>query len=124
MFRIFYNKDRVVKTTAGKAFRRRGESKYEIPLKEVRELEHEKGEVDFEQETVDLKFPADFNANLAIVGARILDPANRNDESIPARAVVGSGPCAKPAVLIALRSAAVHLCARKERLARKRLNVD
>lgn len=64
VFRVFYNKDKVVKTTAGKAFRRRGESKYEIPLKEVRELEHEKGEVDFEQETVDLKFPSDFNTQL------------------------------------------------------------
>jgi ATP-dependent DNA helicase RecG len=64
VFRIFYNKDKVVKTNAGKAFRRRGESKYEIPLKEVRELEHEKGEVDFEQEPVDLVFPDAFDMAL------------------------------------------------------------
>ena len=64
LFRIFYNKDKVVKTNAGKAFRRRGESKYEIPSKEIRELEHEKGEVDFEQEPIDLKFPDDFDLEL------------------------------------------------------------
>ncbi|MCU1272178.1 MAG: dependent helicase RecG [Acidobacteriaceae bacterium] len=91
VFRVFYNKDKVVTTTAGKAFRRRGESKYEIPLKEVTELQHEKGEVDFEQEPVDLKFPDDFNMELVNAFCERLREATNLTQFHPAEEISSRG---------------------------------
>lgn len=64
LFRIFYRPDKVVKTTAGEAFIRRGDEKKKLTTEEVRELEIDKGQLDIEQEPVPLSYPADFDEEL------------------------------------------------------------
>lgn len=64
VFRIYYRPDRVVKTVAGNAFVRIGDSKKKLSEHEVRELEIDKGQVDFELEPCGLKYPSDFDMSL------------------------------------------------------------
>ena len=62
--RVFYREDKVAKTVSGDAFVRLGESKERLRQEQIRELEIDKGQVEFEQEACGLSFPADFNTEL------------------------------------------------------------
>jgi ATP-dependent DNA helicase RecG len=62
LFRVFYRDDKVVMNASGQAFVRIGDSKHELSAEEIRELQIDKGELDFEQELTQLSFPADFDA--------------------------------------------------------------
>ncbi|HTJ79255.1 MAG TPA: ATP-binding protein [Rariglobus sp.] len=64
LFLVHYRKDKVVRHVSGKAFRRSGDKKHELRDEEIRELQIEKGEVQFELEPVSLIFPQDFNNDL------------------------------------------------------------
>jgi len=64
VFRVFYRRDKVVKTTKGRAFVRRGSSKRELSDEEIRELSIDKGQLDIEQEPVPFSYPADFDDGL------------------------------------------------------------
>lgn len=59
--RVFYRPERVVETTAGKAFVRVGSSRREVTDSEKRELMQMKGQLEIESEPTTLKYPADFN---------------------------------------------------------------
>jgi len=61
LFRVYYNKNRVVRTTKRKVFIRRGASKKELTDEEIRELEADKGQVAFEEEPSNLLYPKDFD---------------------------------------------------------------
>jgi len=61
LFRVNYHPDMVVKTTSGKAFVRKGDSKCQLKPEEIRELQADKGEVSFEQQPCRLAFPEDFD---------------------------------------------------------------
>jgi ATP-dependent DNA helicase RecG len=64
LFRVFYRDDKVVVNSSGQAFIRIGDSKHELSAEEIRELQIDKGELDFEQELTHLAFPADFDATM------------------------------------------------------------
>jgi ATP-dependent DNA helicase RecG len=57
---VRFSAQRVVKTSDGKAFYRHGESKRRLSTDEIRELELERGQVDFENERSLLAYPDDF----------------------------------------------------------------
>ncbi len=61
LFRVHYRKDRVVETSKGEAYVRRGDSRKKLSDEEKRELRALKGEVDFEQEPCSLTYPDDFD---------------------------------------------------------------
>ncbi len=61
LFRVEYRSKSVVKTTSGKAFVRRGDSKYLLSPEEIRELQADKGEISFEQNDSNLPYPRDFD---------------------------------------------------------------
>lgn len=63
-FHVFYRDDRVVRTVGNDAFVRIGGSKKKLGESEIREMEIDKGQVDYEQELVDMHFPRDFDLNL------------------------------------------------------------
>jgi ATP-dependent DNA helicase RecG len=65
LFRVKYHPNLVVKTTAGKVFVRKGDSKTELRPDELRELQADKGEISFEQRDCDLQWPDDFNEKAA-----------------------------------------------------------
>jgi len=64
LFRVFYRRDKVVKTTKGEAFTRRGSSKRQLTDEEIRELSIDKGQLDIEQEPAPFRYPADFDMGL------------------------------------------------------------
>jgi len=61
LFRIKYRRERVVRDVQGNAYARIGDSKRKLSSAEISEMEVNKGQVDFEQEPVGLKFPDDYN---------------------------------------------------------------
>ncbi|KKK47705.1 hypothetical protein LCGC14_3152480, partial [marine sediment metagenome] len=61
LFRVKYHPDLVVRTTSGKSFVRKGDSKFSLKPEEVRELQADKGEISFEQRDCNLAYPADFD---------------------------------------------------------------
>ncbi len=62
LFRVHYNETRVIETNKHKVFVRRGDSKIELRKdEERRQLRIDKGEVQFEQEPCNLKYPDDFD---------------------------------------------------------------
>lgn len=61
--RVKYHPDVVVKTCAGEAFVRKGDSKYKLSPDEVRELQADKGEVSFEQQDSGIPYPEGFDSN-------------------------------------------------------------
>jgi ATP-dependent DNA helicase RecG len=93
LFRVFYRPDRVVRTVSGKAFTRIADSKKELTEIEVRELEIDKGQIDFELETCGLQYPDDFDASLcrAFVDrfSKMRNLAPHTDEEILALARLG-----------------------------------
>jgi len=62
LIRVHYNQKKVVRTTDGSAFVRRGDSKRRLTEDEIRELQVEKGEVSLEQENSALNYPGDFDS--------------------------------------------------------------
>lgn len=64
LFRVQYRSDKVVETTRGDAFIRRGESKKKLTDDEKRELRVAKREIDLEQELCALAYPEDFDSAL------------------------------------------------------------
>jgi ATP-dependent DNA helicase RecG len=62
---VHYHEKRVIRDVKGKVYRRAGDSRKEVKNPdEVRAMEIEKGQVDLEQESVDLSYPEDFNVSL------------------------------------------------------------
>ena len=64
LFHIHYRPDRVVRTVSGDAYVRIGSSKKKLSEEEIRELAIDKGQVDYEQELIDIAYPRDFDMNL------------------------------------------------------------
>jgi len=61
LLRVHYREDKVVETTSGAAYIRRGESCCKLTDEEKRELAIDKGQVDHEQEPCGLDYPNDFD---------------------------------------------------------------
>lgn len=64
VFRVFYRPDKVVQTASGEAYARYGDSKKRLSSEEIRELEIDKGQVEFELEPSGFSFPQDFDTDL------------------------------------------------------------
>src|SRR5271157_4220975 len=64
VYHIHYRPDRVVRTVGNEAYIRVGSSKKKLSETEIREMEIDKGQIDYEQEIVDLSYPRDFDMNL------------------------------------------------------------
>ena len=64
VIKVLYRADKVVRTHSGLAYWRVAEKKKKLTEEEIRELQIEKGEVDFELEPSGLAFPDDFNLDL------------------------------------------------------------
>jgi ATP-dependent DNA helicase RecG len=64
VIRVFYRADKVVRTNTGNAFWRIADKKKRLSEEEIRELQIEKGEIDFELEPCGLEYPDDFNTTL------------------------------------------------------------
>jgi ATP-dependent DNA helicase RecG len=62
LIRVPYREDKVVRSISGKAYIRNGDEIRELTEEEIRELQIDKRELDFEREPVlDLKWPGDFD---------------------------------------------------------------
>lgn len=59
-FRVKYHPTKVVRTSSGDVFRRIGGSKVQLTDEQIRLLQSEKGEINFEKEPCGLKYPSDF----------------------------------------------------------------
>lgn len=65
LFRVYYHPTRVIETVKKKVFVRRGDQQIELKTdEERRQLRIDKGEVQFEQESSGLLYPADFDIGL------------------------------------------------------------
>lgn len=64
LFRVAYNRKKVVETVDGSAYTRVGDSKKKLTHAEAHELEIDKGQVDLEQETSRIPYPAEFDRDL------------------------------------------------------------
>jgi ATP-dependent DNA helicase RecG len=64
LIRVFYNQKRVVRTTKGEAWIRLGGRKKKLTEEEIKELEIDKGQIEFEQELTEFQYPQDFNFEL------------------------------------------------------------
>ena len=67
LFRVYYRSDKVVRTVSHKAYTRVADKKKELGEEEIRELQIDKGEVDFELEPCELQYPENFEADLVRV---------------------------------------------------------
>jgi ATP-dependent DNA helicase RecG len=62
LFRVKYHPEIVVRTVAGRIFRRIADTIHEVKTpEEIRELQADKGEISFERRDSGLEFPVDFN---------------------------------------------------------------
>ncbi len=64
LLRIFYREKKLVRTVRNEAFIRIADTKKKLSEEEAHELEIEKGQIDFEQETNVLEYPQDFDMGL------------------------------------------------------------
>lgn len=64
VIRVFYREDKVVRTASGDAYVRLGESKEKLTAEQIRELEIDRGQIEFEREPCSLAYPRDFDLNL------------------------------------------------------------
>jgi len=64
VIRVFYRADKVVRTNSGTAFWRIADKKKRLSEEEIRELQIDKGEVDFELEPCGIDYPGGFNLDL------------------------------------------------------------
>ncbi len=89
--RVLYREDKVVETTAGKAFIRRGSSKKELGDAEKRELQLAKGQIEIESEPSTLPYPSGFNWTLcsqfveSVRSQRGLSEAHTSEEILALR---------------------------------------
>lgn len=96
LIRVHYRPDRVVETVRGEAFIRRGESKTKLTLEEVRELQVDKKQVDYEQELCDYQYPGDFDLELisqftqGFLRSRELGATRLGDEQVLAMRHLGT----------------------------------
>ena len=79
LIRVYYREDRVVFDAGSHAYIRIGDEKHKLGLDEIRELQNDKGQLDFEQELSVLEFPDDFDAELL---ARYLNGLRRVREPL------------------------------------------
>lgn len=70
LFRTYYNKSKVVRTSSGKAFVRTGDRKEQLSDSAIRELEIDKGQIDHELDAAPYKYPQDFDQQLLETFAR------------------------------------------------------
>lgn len=93
LFRVLYRQDRVVRTVSGKAFTRIADSKKELSDTEIRELEIDKGQIDFELEPCALSYPEEFDRELLNTFvdrfSRMRNLASHSDEEILTLARLG-----------------------------------
>ena len=91
IFRVHYNEKKVVRTTDGQAWVRRGESKRQLKEEEIRELQIEKGELSWEREETNRKFPEDFDLKMiqsfsdAVIANRGLEHSASPEEILVVR---------------------------------------
>lgn len=65
LMRVYYREDKVVLDVGGNAFARVGDQKRRLSPEEIRELQVDKGQVEFESEpAADFRFPEDFDGEL------------------------------------------------------------
>lgn len=64
LIRVFYREDKVVFDSGNHAYVRIGDEKHALTLDEIRELQIDKGQLDFEQEASTVAFPGEFDAGL------------------------------------------------------------
>lgn len=64
LIRVFYSSKRVIRTVKTEAWTRLGDRKRKLTEEEIRELEIDKGQIEFEQELTDFQYPEDFNTEL------------------------------------------------------------
>ena len=64
LFRVYYRSDKVVRTVSNKAYARIADKKKELSEEEIRELQIDKGEVDFELEPCGFHYPDEFDTDL------------------------------------------------------------
>ena len=62
--RVFYRADKVVRTNSGNAYWRIADKRKRLTDEEIRELQIDKGEIDFELESCGLSYPEDFSQQL------------------------------------------------------------
>ena len=63
LFRVFFHRQKVVKTSKGDAYIRRSDGKHKLKPEELRELAADKGQVSFEEEECRLQYPDDFDVD-------------------------------------------------------------
>jgi len=88
VIRIRYRPDKVVETTDGNAWIRRGSSKKRLTDDEKRELKAAKGQVDVELEPVSLRFPDDFRLDLIKQFVDAVRPQRRMSANMSAEEVL------------------------------------
>jgi ATP-dependent DNA helicase RecG len=64
IIRVLYRPDKVVRTTSGNAYWRIADKRKRLSEEEIRELQIDKGEIDFELEPCGLEYPGDFNQQI------------------------------------------------------------
>jgi ATP-dependent DNA helicase RecG len=93
VLRVFYRTDKVVRTNSGAAYWRIGDRKKRLTEEEIRELQIDKGEIDFELEPCGLDYPDEFNLDLirafADRFARVRGLSSHTDQEILALAHLG-----------------------------------
>jgi predicted HTH transcriptional regulator len=88
LIRVFYNDAKVVETVDGNAWTRLGESKKKLTAQEVRELQIDKGQVDFEREASTIRYPDGFDHDAIRAFADAVRKAgNLDDWAAEAKAV-------------------------------------
>jgi ATP-dependent DNA helicase RecG len=77
LIRVYYNEKKVVRTSDKLAFDRRGGSKRTLTEDQIRELQIEKGELSWEREPTQLKYPEDFDQKaLGMFAQAVIDTRN------------------------------------------------
>jgi ATP-dependent DNA helicase RecG len=91
LIRVFYNDAKVVETVDGNAWTRLGESKRKLTAQEIRELQIDKGQVDFEREASTVSYPEGFDLDAirtfveAVRKAGSLNKSHTNEEILEQR---------------------------------------
>ncbi len=86
LIRIFYKENKLIRNVRNDAFIRKGDTKKKLTEEQARELEIERGQIDFEQEASNQSYPIDFDLDLIKVFVqaykenRQLDPKHTNED--------------------------------------------
>jgi ATP-dependent DNA helicase RecG len=81
LIRVYYNEAKLVETNNHEAFKRLGDSKKKLTREECYELQHEKGQISLEQESVKTPYPDGFDVELIKLFANSI----RNDLAVTDR---------------------------------------